>query len=660
MVRLIQNITKPVAALLLLALLPTERAEAQSAEEVRLLFTEAEMHFLYEEYDQATTFYSALLSISEEDNGNILYKLGYCYLNIPAQRSMVIPILERASAMADPNADPESFRETNAPLDVWFALGTAYRINNELEKAIDAYQKFLRLSEEAGHDINVDFVNHQIASCRNAQRLKDSPAEIYRRNLGPEINQQGDAVKINPVVSFDGNSMVFTGRRGLDYAIFYTIKERGEWQPPVDITHQLGGHTDCIATSLNADGTELYLYKDDDFEGNIYVSKLSGGSWSEISKLNRNINTRYFESHAAISCDGQRLYFASNRPGGYGGLDIYVSERGRGDRWGRAVNLGPTINTPYNETSPFVIRNDSILFFASEGHTTMGGYDIFMSRKVNDDWRTPENPGYPLNTTDDDDFFQPKADATGGYISSYTAGYMARELYEITFGEMTDTEFRIMGLFSLADTTVRYTADNYSIQLVDNVSGDTLDIAFPNEFTGIYTLYTGPGDYQLIYKGRGYFPVMLDTTITAFNPETIIRIDITLQPDPDFVDEPPVEFPEPVVLFERIDLSAIPQVAAIDSAILRTDITIGDLDDPDIDDDDILYYTVQVMALYNPVDVSYFRHIDDIVVVYNEKDRFYRYTTGVFETREEAASHRTRLIEMGYPDEIFIKKVLRE
>ena len=213
----------------------------------------------------------------------------------------------------------------------------------------------------------------------------ESPVDIEKINLGPTINQ--GSVNFNPSVSFDGNTMVFTERRGLENAIFYTVKERGIWQTPVEITSQIGDGRDCSTSSLNNDGTELYLYKTDNFDGNIYVSNLVDGLWSTMRKLNTNINTKFYESHASISSDGQKLYFTSNKPGGQGELDIYVSTRSGGDNWGPAVNLGSTVNTPFNEDSPFITEAGSFIFFVSEGHSSMGGHDIYKSANLGESWK---------------------------------------------------------------------------------------------------------------------------------------------------------------------------------------------------------------------------------------------------------------------------------
>ena len=170
--------------------------------------------------------------------------------------------------------------------------------------------------------------------------------------------------------------------RGKANALFFSKKERGKWQKPFDITAELYAGDDCSSCSLNADGTELFLYKTDTYDGALYSSNFVNGNWTPIKKLNGFINTKYYESHAAVSADGKKLYFTSNREGGQGSLDIYVSEKDSTGDWGPAVNLGTMINTPFNEDTPFITENNSELFFSSEGHNTMGGYDNFKSQKT--------------------------------------------------------------------------------------------------------------------------------------------------------------------------------------------------------------------------------------------------------------------------------------
>jgi hypothetical protein len=335
--------------------------------------------------------------------------------------------------------------------------------------------------------------------------------------------------------------------------------------------------------------------------------------------------------------------------------DIYVSEKDPSGDWGPAVNLGNTINTPYNEDIPFITENDSLLYFCSEGHTSMGGYDNFKSLRLGTGWKTPSNLGSPINTTDDDKFFQPFNNGKNAFYSM-TTDYKKKDIFFLGLGSTNVNQvYEIMGKYTLADTTVAF--DNkYTIHLVNKTSGDTIDVGHPNKYTGRYSFVVAPGSFILTYTGRGYVSQSIDTTIVQDNPSASIELDVIMEKDSSFIPvvTPVVEVP---VIYEKINLKDIPLVAAIDSSILIKNMNVNDVNDANVRDVDILYFTVQVMALYNPVDISFFKRITDMRVMYNDVDKFYRYTTGRCATREEAAALRLDLIRKGYPEEIFIKKV---
>ena len=195
------------------------------------------------------------------------------------------------------------------------------------------------------------------------------------------------------------------------------------------------------------------IYKIDNYDGAIYSSGFVNGKWTPIKKLNKNINTKFYESHAAVSYDGKKLYFTSNREGGQGNLDIYVSEKdGTGD-WGPAKNLGNVINTPFNEDTPFITQNDSVLYFCSEGHNSMGGFDMYKSRKTEASWNIPSNLGYPVNSADDDKFLQPVNNGRNAFYS-ITTGYKKKDIFYLDFSSLNaDLKFKISGKFLLNDTT---------------------------------------------------------------------------------------------------------------------------------------------------------------------------------------------------------------
>jgi tetratricopeptide (TPR) repeat protein len=622
---------------------------AQSSDEIKKIFAQAESYYLYEEYELANQLY---LLLETPDNLNIKYKIGTCYLNIPGEKEKSITYLEEAVKTASYDSKTESFKEMRAPLDAYFSLAKAYMINNELEKALSTLQIFNKLARETkskGGMKNLEYIDQQIQSCKNAIQFKENPVVFTKKTIGSDFSQ--GSINDNPAVSFDGNTIVYTERRGIVNVIFFSKKERGMWQQPIEITAEIKAGEDCSSCSLNSDGTELFLYKTDNYDGAIYSSNYINGVWTPIVKLNKNINTKFYESHAAISSDGKKLYFTSNRDGGQGNLDIYVSEKtGTGD-WGPAVNLGAAVNTPFNEDTPFITQNDSVLYFCSEGHSSMGGFDNFKSQKIETVWKTPSNLGFPINSTDDDKFFQPVNNGLNAYYSM-TTDYKKREIFYLGIGS-TDVNqlFEIKGKFSLNDTTLTFD-ENYSIHLINRISGDTLDVGFPNKYTGLYSFSVIPGEFKLAYTGVGYISQTIDTIILQDNPTLVLNIDVSLNRDTTFKKAVP-----PPVVYDKINLSEIPTVSAIDTSLLIRNMNVYDVGDKNIKDSDVLYYTVQVIALHNPVDVSYFKYITDMKVMYNDVDKFYRYTTGRFPTREEAYSLRLELIRKGYPEEIFIKKV---
>ena len=297
---------------LLLLIMPVA-ASSQSNIEMRKIFAKAESYFLYGEYDLANPLY---LILEKPGNYNIRYKIGTCYLNIPGEKEKSIPFLEAAVKHSSYDAKTTSFKEKEAPLDAYFSLAKSYMINNELDKALSTFQTFKKLAQETeseGGMKNMAFIDQQIQACRNAMKYQETPFIITRRNLGSGFSQ--GSINDYPAVSFDGNTIVYTEQRGSVNAIFFSKKVKGRWQHPVEITDKLKAGEDCSSCALNSDGTILFLYKNDNYDGNIYSAEFLNGEWTPIKKLNKNINTKFYESHASISADGKNLYFTSNQIG---------------------------------------------------------------------------------------------------------------------------------------------------------------------------------------------------------------------------------------------------------------------------------------------------------------------------------------------------------
>jgi hypothetical protein len=206
----------------------------------------------------------------------------------------------------------------------------------------------------------------------------------------------------------------------------------------------------------------------------------------------------------------------------------------------------------------------------------------------------------------------------------------------------------IAGKITLSDTIMAFDK-SFTIHLIDKSTGDTMDVGYPNKFTGKYSLSARPGNYRLVYTGLGYFTQILDTAIAKTDDQVPLSIDISLKRDPGARRN--------TSSYDKISFKEIPAVSEMDTSILIKNLNVNDVNDKTVRDSDILYYTVQVMALYKPVDMNYFRFIPNVKVMYNDQDKFYRYTTGIYQTREEAIARKTELLRKGYPDDIFVKKV---
>jgi hypothetical protein len=202
--------------------------------------------------------------------------------------------------------------------------------------------------------------------------------------------------------------------------IYESKRINGQWTKPVNVGSPLNTDYHDACLRFNSKENKLYIYRSKNYD--IYVSKKLEKGWSKPKSMGRNISSYYGEYSMYITEDEQTIYFSSDRPGGYGGLDIYKSELGKNGIWGKAINLGPTINTKENEDAPFLSQDGTKLYFSSEGHETMGYYDIFVSKLEDGQWQTPQNMGYPINSAAQDSYFTLSIDGKKAYFSSSREG----------------------------------------------------------------------------------------------------------------------------------------------------------------------------------------------------------------------------------------------
>ena len=388
----------------------------RSQDNIRLqeAFYDAEYFLMRGDYADALPYYQGIYA-AMPDNASIAFRLGLCYLNIEGSKNLAIEYLEKASQKLTGKYREGSLRQTEAPYEALFFLGDAYRINYMFEKAKDAYNRY-RQTLLASDLPNIMFIDQQIAACNNAPAIMATPVKFVAEEVDDIFNDAND--NFFPVVSPDGKSIAYMTSMKFYDAIMFSRVVRNEWTPPVNITPELQSDGDHYVSCLANGNAVMILSKDDNINSDIWSSRFDGTRWEPARKLKKEINTKYWEAHGFITEDGSTLIFASDRPGGFGGLDLYVSKLESDGEWGMPVNMGPEVNTPFNEDRPFLTNGGKMLFFASQGHHNMGGYDIFRSEmQYNGLWSTPQNLGYPLNSPDDNIFFCPAENGKAGYMS---------------------------------------------------------------------------------------------------------------------------------------------------------------------------------------------------------------------------------------------------
>jgi tetratricopeptide (TPR) repeat protein len=402
-----------VLAIILVSISPFS-VFAQFTSEVTEQFNEGEYFLNRSDYKEAAFYFRKIVD-RYPDNAHFNFKLGECYLNMAGSEALAIPCLEKAvkHIEAKQKYKQKDIAETHAPLHAYFYLGNAYRMGNRLDDAMKAYSTFINSPFYYGN-YNVTIVENEIKSCERAKIIQDNPVNISQDLLDTIINTEAD--EMNPVISQDENTLLFVRRLKFYDAIFLSTRTGNQWSQPVNLNPLIRSDGDMFPSCLSSDGNELYLVKTNGTRKEIWVATRQNTTWTPAVRLNNYINTSAGETSPSISSDGKTLYFVSNRKGGLGGTDIYYSRK-ENQGWGKARNLGKMINTAFDEESPCIINNDSLLYFSSKGHFSMGGYDIFSTSIAGGKWSDPVNIGYPLNNTSDNTSYKAAQGGKAGYYS---------------------------------------------------------------------------------------------------------------------------------------------------------------------------------------------------------------------------------------------------
>ncbi len=485
----------------------------------------------------------------DSSSANINYLLGICYLQSALYKAKAEALLAKACKNVSKNyRTDEPSEKAAAPLAVLY-YGEALHINYKFDKAIEQFEAFRKLIDPKDKEYQ-QIIDREIATSKLAKEMVSKPINVQITNMGDSVN--GPYPDFSPVLSADERTLIYTTRRpnstgGLkteddryfeDIVISYK-DDNEKWSKPVTLSYNVNtiGHEASI--NLSPDGQTLIVYKSDatsknpEGDGNIYYTTFDGKDWTNLKEFGSNVNSQYWESHACLSADGNLLFFVSDRPGGYGGRDIYRCVKLPNGKWSKALNMGPTINSEFDEDGAFIHPDGQTFFFASNGNKSMGGFDIlFATLNEDNKFSNVQNIGYPINTTDDDLFYVTSPDGKRGYFSSAkTNGYGEKDIYKITIAEAKET---FLALFKgqLIPAEGEKLPDNITIVVTDKLSNEIIGTYRPRIVNGTFSTILPPGkEYNFSYQtddGEEFYTE--DVFVSNDQAYQEIRREVNLEP----------------------------------------------------------------------------------------------------------------------------------
>lgn len=500
----------------------------------------AQEHYYNGNFRAAVDEFLILLAKDPTDV-DLNFFIGASYLESNIDKEKAIPYLEFA-------VQQEKF-----PKEAIYQLGRAYMFAHRFDEAITTFNKYKDISR--GDNDNIITGGRMIEQCFTAKELVKYPIDATFENLGPNINTAYP--EFNPFIPEDESFIVFTAKRPdclglqLDFDgyktsdIFRAREYQGHFRQARNIGSAVNTEWYEEVVGISADGQELLVYIDN-FDGydDIYVSPRKGRFFDDYLDLGRNINSDDIETTASLNTEGDLVFFSREVSSGKNGTDIYMSRRLPNKEWGVPQRLPDIINTPFNESFPHLMADGKTFYFSSEGHTSMGGFDIFISEwdELTNTWSPPRNAGYPINTVDDD--FNISLSTTGryGYVAQFRKdeGYGERDIYRITFNDVDPVYTIVRGSITNIKDSMLIDPDidvgSFEMTVTDMNTDKYIGTYRPNMTTSNYVQVLEPGDYCVYVEGELYFDTsaVVEVAGKASQVTEIIK-NYTLRPDPDAI-----------------------------------------------------------------------------------------------------------------------------
>jgi outer membrane protein OmpA-like peptidoglycan-associated protein/tetratricopeptide (TPR) repeat protein len=469
----------------------------------------AKEHLRYEEFQQAMPYVQELL---KEDANNAYYNfwMGKC-LYLSYKKNQALPFFEKVEKI-NPDIDKEFY--------YWYGLTLHY--NLYFDRAVDSYRKDLERYEPTSPEYV--WVNNRITQCLYARKLakKADAEQVKIENMGDRINSEFS--EHSPVISANDSVLLYTARRPeclgakqdvffYDEDIYISHKKNGEWSEGTNIGKPVNAVGHDATISLTADGQTLYIYRHKK-AGGLYVTQFDQAEqkWREPHSVERPLNSKYYEASICASADSSMMFFTSDRPGGFGGRDIYMVQKEGKNKWSEPMNLGSGVNTAFDEDAPYFHPDGKTLYYSSNGPGSMGGFDIFvteMNTEAEKGWLAPLNMGAPVNTPDDDIYFVLAQDGRSGYYTSgMEGGYGEKDIYHIAFPYYPyPRRYHIVELAGLVRDVQTLDTLKAMVKLVDVETNQVLDSVLTGTDSSRYYFILEPQrSYSLVVVAEGYNP----------------------------------------------------------------------------------------------------------------------------------------------------------
>jgi len=490
---------------------------------------------VFEVKDPGLAFKKALIEFEkaqEFNPSNALnnYRIGVCYIHSTSPYK-AIPYLEKAYEL-DPTCDPF----------LYYYHGNAMQLQEKFKEALASYKAF-EDNYKKSDNFN-KFVSMRKRETGYAQKFKTDPVRCWVDNM-TTLNTEYD--EIAPAITTDGSEIIFSSNRpnnnkpnelgDYDYDIYISYNDDGTWEKVKPIPGSVNTSLDDIVNNLSYDGTKMLMHKDNGGQTDIYESVLNGANWGTPVIMPVQISSsRANDMYASYSHDGYNITFARGNENNKNGTNIMFSgmQSKMEKNYGTATPIGQ-VNSPFNDGPIYMHIDGKTLYIASQGHESIGGYDIFVSYRTQGSWSKPVNMGYPINTPYDDFFFAATANGKYAYISSNRPeGAGGFDIYKVTFwGEpknpIVDVEDYLLASIAqpikdpqiedivsvnkvsltvfkgITIDALTSKAVEASIEITDNKTGQIIERFTTNSATGKFLLSLTAGkNYGIAVKADGY------------------------------------------------------------------------------------------------------------------------------------------------------------